>query len=133
MNKWRRQEKNYFSSHVLRIGTTFILTDIAWVFFRADSCKEALLYFRQMLICFQKYSLRELGLEWYEWAILICAMVIMLIVDFLHEKGIKIRKRILGERIWFRWLIYLLFLWLIILFGIYGAEYDASQFIYFQF
>ena len=133
MNKWRRQETNHFSSHILRIGITFILTDIAWVFFRAASCKDAVLYFRQMLICFQKYSLLELGLEWYEWIILICAVIIMLIVDFLHEKGIKIRERILEERIWFRWLIYLLLLWVVVLFGIYGAEYDASQFIYFQF
>lgn len=94
---------------------------------------SALKFFRQMFSGYQKVSLLALGLEWYDWLILVGAVMVMFCVDILHEKGVKIRKWLYNERIWFRWLIYLGAFWTVLMFGLYGVEYDASQFIYFQF
>ena len=125
--------KMIFSSRIARMSFVFILTSIAWIFFRADSCKHAFLFFGQMFTSLQRVSLLDLGLSWYDWLILAVSITTMLVVDILHEKGIKIREWLYGEKIWFRWLIYLTAFGSILLFGIYGADYDTSQFIYFQF
>lgn len=133
-NKHRSEKrKQTFSSKMIKMLGTFLITDIAWVFFRANSCGDAFGYFKQMLVSVQNKSLLALGLEWYDWLILLVALLIMLIVDVLHENNIRIRQWLFQKRIWFRWIIYLSAIWIIILFGIYGVEYDASQFIYFQF
>lgn len=120
-------------SGIVKIVGTFIFVDIAWVFFRANSCSAAVGFFRQMMTSLYRVRLSELGFEWYEWLILLVSLLIMIIVDMMHERGIKIRKLIYERKAGIRWLIYLAAIWGIILFGIYGAEYDASQFIYFQF
>lgn len=118
---------------VIKIIGTFVLVDIAWVFFRASSCSAAMGFFRQMMKSFHGVRLSELGFEWYEWLILLVSLAVMAVVDIMHEKGIEIRKLICERKTGIRWLIYLAAIWGILLFGIYGAEYDASQFIYFQF
>lgn len=126
-------KKMKFSTKILRIFTTFILADIAWVFFRAADCEIAFKFFQQMFTGYQNISLLALGFQWYDWLIIIISIIIILCVDILHEKGIKIRERIYKEAMWFRWLVYLTAFWIILMFGVYGVEYDASQFIYFQF
>ncbi|MDE5937899.1 MAG: MBOAT family protein [Lachnospiraceae bacterium] len=119
---------------IVKLIGTFIFVDIAWVFFRAPSCSAAIGIFRQMAKSFRGDGLSGVGIEWYDWLILLTALLIMIIVDIVHEKKvIEIRKMIYKRRVGVRWLIYLAAVWCIILFGIYGAEYDASQFIYFQF
>lgn len=122
-----------FSSRILKTFFVFLLVDAAWVLFRADSCKDALLFFKQMSVSLQKVSLLELGFQWHDWLILAVSVLFMLIVDILHEKNIKIRELIYRQGLWFRWLVYLAAFWSILLFGIYGVDYDTSQFIYFQF
>ncbi len=125
--------KRKFSSRAAKTFLVFLLTVVAWVFFRAPSCQGALLYFRQMGVCVQNVSLLELGLSWYDWLILIVSGIIVLGVDILHEKNVSIRGWLFQQGLWLRWLIYLAAFWGIFMFGIYGVEYDASQFIYFQF
>ena len=122
-----------FNIKAMRVFATFLITDIAWVFFRSPDCVSALKFFRQMFSGYQKVSLLALGLEWYDWLILAGSIMVMFCVDILHEKGVKIRRWLYNERIWFRWLIYLGAFWTVLMFGVYGVEYDASQFIYFQF
>lgn len=122
-----------FSTRMLRIFVVFVLTDIAWVFFRAPDCGTAILFFRQMFTSFQEVSLLKLGLKEHDWIIIMFSIIIMFCVDVLHEKGIKIREWLYSENLWFRWIIYFTAFWVILLFGVYGANYDVSQFIYFQF
>lgn len=118
---------------IARIVMTFMITDIAWVFFRAESCGQAIGFFRQMFISFREQSLLKFGLQIHDWLILGMAVVILLIVDVMHENGIRFREKIFAMPIYFRWIVYMLAVWGVLIFGIYGVEYDASQFIYFQF
>lgn len=125
--------KDSLSKHLREGFFTFVLVDFAWVFFAADSIHHALRIFKQMLSAIITTSLYEIGLDHANWQILIGAIVILFVVDILHEKEMSILKLINSQEIWLRMLIYLSLIWSIIMFGIYGVGYDMSQFIYFQF
>lgn len=86
-----------------------------------------------MITVFQTTSIYEIGLDRGNWFILLGSIFILGIVDVIHEKGESVFCLVSGQEFWFRWLLYLGLIWGIIMFGIYGIDYDASQFIYFQF
>ena len=54
-------------------------------------------------------------------------------MDLLHERNIRIREWILQQNLLFRWVVYFIAIFTILIFGFYGPNYDAAQFIYFQF
>lgn len=122
-----------FSRRIGKIIKTFLLVDIAWVFFAADCMQHAINIFRQIFTSFQTTSIYELGLTRGNWFMLCFSLVILCTVDILHEAGYSIYKIVYRQTLWFRWLLYLGLIWGTILFGIYGIAYDAGQFIYFQF
>ena len=59
--------------------------------------------------------------------------MILWIVSFMQERGIKIREELAKQNLVFRWIVYYIAIVYILIFGIYGEGYNASQFIYFQF
>lgn len=122
-----------FSQKLGKMMGTFLLVDAAWVFFAADSLRQVYAVFRQMLTAFQKAGIYELGLDRGNWFILWFGIAVLLTVDVLHEKGYSIFMLVRRQTVWFRWNLYLGLIWCTILFGIYGAGYDAGQFLYFQF
>lgn len=126
-------KKNIFSSKLLSIISTFIITDFAWLFFRADSIKAAFNMIQQSFTALQSVKITSLGLDQWNLNILSFSILILFIVDILHENKIEIFKQVQNQGLWFRWLLYLGLFWFTILFGIYGSEYDTSSFIYFQF
>lgn len=130
-----RDKKMCFGTRLFKMMITFILVDIAWIFFRADSFGMALAYLKQMTTAYQNVSLLSLTFAWYDWLILIVAVGIMLTVDILHERGYKIRQWIYSEAcgLGLRWIIYMAAFWSVLMLGVYGVAYDTSQFIYFQF
>ena len=122
-----------FSQKLGKMIGTFLLVDAAWVFFAADSLRQVYAIFRQMLTAFQKAGIYELGLDRGNWFILLFGITVLFTVDVLHEKGYSVFMLVREQTVWFRWNLYLGLIWCTILFGIYGAGYDAGQFIYFQF
>lgn len=126
-------KKNIFSSKLLSIISTFIITDFAWLFFRADSIKAAFNMIQQSFTALQSVKITSLGLDQWNLNILSFSILILFIVDILHENKIEIFKQVQNQGLWFRWLLYLGLFWFTILFGIYGSEYDTSSFIYFKF
>lgn len=124
--------------YVFRILMTFIFVDIAWVFFRADSISHAL---RLLKIAATEWNLWALvnedlyavGIDRRETWIMLIFIVIMFVVDYLHEKHIQIRERIAGFSILGRWCIYLGILMAVVLFGKYGYGFESSDFIYMNF
>jgi len=77
--------------------------------------------------------LYNVGLSRGNWSILILAIGLLLVVDILHESGKSIFIIMGKQECFFRWISYVGIVWIIIMFGIYGTQYDASTFIYFQF
>lgn len=122
-----------FSRRLEKKFVTFALTSFAWIFFRAESLSHGFAVIRQMLSQTGFGSLMFLGLDSANIILLITGLIILLIVDLVHEYNISIREFVYKQRLWFRWTLYLVLIWSIIMFGIYGIDYTSSQFIYFQF
>lgn len=131
--KQREQSTLSFSEKLGKIIMTFVLVNIAWVFFYASSFTSAIGIFRQMFTVFQVSGVYDLGLNRGQWFTFWASIAILGIVDILHEKGISIFSVVQKQTIWFRWILYLGLIWSVLLLGIYGVGYDTSQFIYFQF
>lgn len=86
-----------------------------------------------MLTAFQTTGIYEIGLDRGNWFVLLFGIFVLAIVDYMHERGESIFLLVNRQALWFRWGLYLGLIWCTILFGIYGINYDSSQFIYFQF
>ena len=122
-----------FSQKLGKVLVTFVLVDFAWIFFAADDLPHVYHILRQMFTTFQTTSINEIGLDRGNWAMFLLGVVILLVVDIIHEKGKSIFSLVNRQALWFRWGLYLALIWGVIMFGIYGIGYDTSQFIYFQF
>ena len=117
---------------------TFIFVDFAWLFFRAHTISAAFGMIRQSFRIFNPWVLFDgtiysLGLDAINFWITLCAIMVLFIVDVLHEKEIHIRDRILRQPLPVRWGLYYAAGLAIIIFGVYGPAYNAGSFIYFQF
>lgn len=122
-----------FSQKLGKVLVTFVLVDFAWIFFAADDLPHVYHILRQMFTTFQTTSIYEIGLDRGNWAMFLLGVIILLMVDIIHEKGKSIFYLVNRQALWFRWGLYLALIWGGIMFGIYGIGYDTSQFIYFQF
>lgn len=130
---------NSISHKIGQVITTFVLTDIAWIFFRAEDVTAAFGYIRNI---FQRWnpwaiadqSLYKIGLTNYEWNILLIAMLLLISVDAVRRRSGKRIDNFLNTQGALTKGIVILFMTLMIgIFGQYGGEFDAKQFIYFQF
>ncbi len=119
---------------VIQIMITFLLVDFAWLFFRADSAKNALLILRQMTMRLSNgFSFLSGQEQINDLGILLVALLLLLVIDLLHEKNISLITILNRQNIFVRYIIYCVSFWGILMFGIFGPQYDASNFIYFQF
>lgn len=118
---------------VFQRGVTFGLVTLSWIFFRADTLRDAFLFVKRMLF-FNPWvlwdsSLYQLGIDRRTFCILIISMIIWGVVSHL-QKNLSIREWINQKNIVFRWTIYLVGIFAILIFGVYGVGYNASDFIY---
>lgn len=131
-------DENRFS---YRLGcgiVTFLLVDFSWLFFRADSVGNAFAIIRQMVGSFQGAQLfglavNRMGFTMQQVVALLIALLILFAADYLTNRGVDICKFVLKQGIWFRWLVYLGLLFMIMVFGAYGLNFAQTEFIYFQF
>lgn len=147
----------------IRVISTFILVDFAWLFFRAGDMSKAVLVLKNMftasatvaasdmteaaraagglsifanaggLSIFTDGSIFECGLNPANFACLIICLLILLVSDICRERQIRIRQAICNLRWWFRLPAIVIIICAILVFGIWGSAYDAAGFIYFQF
>lgn len=116
---------------------TFSLVNFAWIFFRAPSLRDALKILGRMAAQWNPWvlfdgSLYGLGLDQRDFHLLLVCTAVLIIVSLIQEK-IRLREAVARQPLVFRWCVYFAGIFAVILFGIYGPGYDASQFIYGQF
>ena len=75
-------------------------------------------------------TLFELGLDAWEMFVLFVAVLVLLTVSILQEKGVHIRETIERQNLAFRWLLCISAVVAIILLGVYGLTLDTSGFVY---
>jgi hypothetical protein len=114
------------------------MVDFAWIFFRAYDTHEAVQIIKSILTVNNPWilfngSLYNCGLNAKNFWLMIYGLVVLVIADYFKHKGISIRQWIIGQDYWFRWIFISLAIVIILTFGIWGPNYNASNFIYFQF
>lgn len=130
-------EKESFSYRLANIIGTFILVDFAWIFFRAGSISDAVGIVKQMFAEFNMWvlfdgSLYNLGLDNKDFTVGIISIMILLSADAVRRRCF-IRGWMDKQSFWFKLLVTYGAIFFILIFGIYGYGYNASEFIYFQF
>lgn len=120
------------------IAITFALIDFSWIFFRANSLTEAgyIIRFIIEIHNWDIFATRRIwaaGLMKRDFIILALSMMVLFIVDVLKINKIDIWDKIEKQSYFIRMPIYFVMVTVILVFGIWGAGYDASGFIYFQF
>ena len=131
-------KKDVFSYKFGQILFTFGLTTLTWVFFRAKTIEEAFYFFRQMTrwnpwVIFNE-GIFQFGLDRVEMNVLIMGIVIMILIDLLrYIKKKQFSDFMMEQNFWFRWIVLIVMILGCVIYGVYGMNFDSSQFIYFQF
>lgn len=114
---------------LLNILITFILADIAWIFFRANTMSDAVYILTHLFSGLTlNISSVDLGLDTPELVVAFVSIILMEIVHVIQER-MGIMQFLSRRPAWLRWIIYFLLLLLILLFGVF----KGMKFIYFQF
>jgi len=115
---------------------TFVLVSFAWIFFRAPTLPDAWSVLKRLCVfnpwTWTDGSYLKHGLDAKDLDVLVVSLVVMIVVSMLQERG-SVRRMLAGQTLWFRWTVYILGLFSVMIFGVYGPGYNASQFIYMQF
>ena len=130
---------NAFSFALIEIVITFIIVDLAWIFFRAETIHDAIHYIKRIFTRIDLWTLFDgtlynLGLNIFEMNILIIALFILISIDLVkYIRKESIFEFLNKQNLYFRWFVMLFLIFYIIVYGKYGAGFDPKQFIYFQF
>lgn len=138
LNHIFKLDRGSLGHKLFRVLATFILVDFTWIFFRANQLKDAIAIIQSILTVHNPWiffdeSLYGIGLTRKEFQIMLFSIGILVLSDFLKYKGIKVREVIVRQELWCRWLCYLMAILFVLIFGVWGSTYNASNFIYFQF
>lgn len=153
-------KQHCFSFKILQVTSTFILVSIAWVFFRVDSIKVGVKILWRMISTFsivdtlhttrvyEDFAWTKIGvmldtsnelpimdfrLNIINLIIVTMGVIVVLLVDLIHYKKLSCTKWLDTQNLYFRWLVYIASIFILLTFGIYGGEYDATSFIYSNF
>lgn len=127
-----------FSWKFFQIARTFFLVSIGRIFSRADSFLTALWMIRSMFATFNPWiftdkSLLQLGLSIPEITLVLCMLIVIFTVSLMQEKGIHIIQALDRQNFLFRWLVIIGGILFLLIYGAYGASFQASDFVYQQF
>ena len=136
--KFIGESEESFAHKLFQTGLTFFLVTIAWVTFRANSVRQAYEFIKGMFTKFNPWvlfdgSLFQLGLDEKEFFVLLFAVTILILVDVMTYKKKDILGAFTSQPIWFRWIVTWIWIGVLLVFGVYGENYQSAAFIYFQF
>ena len=116
----------------IKILITLNLICFTWIFFRADSISSALSIIKKIFTDFTlNLNFNAVGISTYQIVLNCCVILFLIIVEILQYSQ-PISERLYKKPLIFRWGIYYIVLFLIIILGVYDVV-DKSPFIYFQF
>ena len=134
-----RIRQEVFSFRFGKALYTCLLTSIAWVIFRASTIADAWYYLQRLFTRWNPWvlfngGLYELGLDRFEANILKAALLAMLAASIARVKsGRDFGEALAEQNLFFRWVVCILLILSLLVFGSYGVDFDSTQFIYFQF
>lgn len=127
-----------FSWRFFQMARTFLLCSFGRFFPRAGSFKAALSMIKRTVTkvnpwVFFDGSFLNLGLSYKDYYVVFIFIIVLLAVGILQEKGIHIREKIAEQNLYFRWMIYIGAVIVVLIYGQYGVGYTVGEFIYQQF
>lgn len=119
----------------IRRGWTFFCVMTAWIIFRAENLTAGIRMIWSMfrirnLWIFTNDAMLSLGLDWKEWMILAVSVLILFVVSIKQEQGVSFSNVIFKQPVYIRWALYLIVIFGIMTYGVYGMGYDSQAFIY---
>lgn len=123
-----------FSWNCLRMISTFVFVDLAWVFFRADKITDAFGILQNSLdlsntgLVFN-HGLCQLGLDERNMCILLIGIAALAAYSLLTESGRDVMAWLSGQCMIFRYAVY----WVAVLLITFSMDIIGQEFIYFQF
>lgn len=134
LTEFLRINTKAFSWKLFQIIRTFILIVIGRFFSRGASFGAAVWMMRHSLdfnpgVLFNG-GIFTLGLTQKDFILLGICLIFWIMISTIQECGYSVRELIARQNAVFRWIIYLVGIFAIVIFGIYGIGYDAKSFIY---
>ena len=132
-------KKDVFSFTFTKMCINFVLVAFAWIFFRAESIKDAFGYIARIFTNFNPWNLFNesiftLGLDRREFTVLFAAIILVIVISVLkYKKNVEIGIFLEKQNLWFRWAAFIALAIVILVYGKYGMEFDSAKFIYFDF
>ena len=127
-----------FSWSFFQMLRTFFLCSLGRLFSRAGSATIAAKRFIGSFKDFNPWVLFDgtifsLGLDLSDFVIIAIMLIVLVVVGVMQEKGMHIRETIAQQNLYFRWMIFLGAIAFLVIYGVYGPGYSATEFIYKQF
>lgn len=124
--------------HVFRVLRTFLIVNIGWFFDRCARGTDALRMMKTV-VCEPRLGqitrelLRDIGLPQADTRLLLLCTAVLFAVSLAQERGVVLRDWVCRRRLPLRWLVLILGVVSVLLFGVYGSGFDEASFIYYQF
>jgi len=125
-------DKNNKLLIIVEVMITFVLVDIAWVFFRANTLSDGIYVIKNAFIWHNKYSVDEyltLGLDVRNTIMLSIATIILFVSSLLKRTYVQMIDWVSTKKFYIRYAMY----WTCVSFIIFSLDIGGAEFIYFQF
>lgn len=117
-----------FSYHLFQSLRTLFFMMVIWFVACADKLSEVPALFKRLFV------LSELNLRDTLPAIptipILISLILVFVVDYLNYKGINVSELFNKQNILFRWIVLLIMISIILIYGAYGSGYNPTDFIY---
>ena len=121
--------------HLFRILRTWLIIFTGEMFFRANGLRAGLAMFRSIFYQFHissmwDGSLLKLGLDAWDFAVIILGTATVFVYDLLKEKDIHVWELVSQKKTPVRWALVYCLVFAVVIFGAYGAGYQKVDLIY---
>ncbi len=128
-------KENSISERIYQTVITFNLVTFAWIFFRAGSLLEAFSYIKNMFFNFAPWELFDQTLFSFDvsqnaFTLIFLHLIAWFAIECLTKKQEEGIDTLVNSHLIIRWIIYIVLIFDIVLFGAYGSQFDASGFLY---
>lgn len=126
------------SFEIFRILRTFFLVEMGRVIYIAPDIGATWAIFKSIFTAKNFWILLDgsvfnMGLDSKNMLVLVVSCLVLFLVEFAQERGVKIREWIGQQNLWLRWSCWLTLIFAVIIFGVYGTGYSSSGFIYMKY
>lgn len=128
-------KKGSASERIYQTLITFHLVALAWIVFRSSGLMTAVAYLKNMFSAFEPWilfdgTLFQHGLSQNHFILLIAHLIGLFALERKYKKQEDSVEALLGTHLILRWVIYIVLIFDVLLFGVYGSGYDVASFMY---